>query len=157
MTSENRSKADERCRLVAAYGLFLETLGAEPLEISDVRHLPFDKNALLEALCLELVRAATDHEREAIKIGALTLAQFQEGVGDQPLNPLGMRLPRVIPETDEGLEALFDSIGDNPDSERYDAFKALCDEETTSIWARLLAAEELGRAMPEKKKREVLG
>jgi len=53
---ENRQKATDRLRVVSAYGEFLEDDTIAPDMIADVSVLPFPKDAILDAICLELVR-----------------------------------------------------------------------------------------------------
>tara|TARA_R110002072_G_C7855126_1_gene525999 strand:- start:337 stop:1047 length:711 start_codon:yes stop_codon:yes gene_type:complete len=155
---DNRQKAEQRVKVISDYGQFLEhnpTAG----EIRDATDLPHPKEEILDAICLELVREGDDNRREALKVGALTLAYFQAGVGTEPLSMLGVSVDEMAnpPESDDALRALAARMANNPNRERYETFEALADEESTTIQAKLAAAEQLRQQMPEDKKREILG
>jgi hypothetical protein len=155
---ENKAKPEERARIIADYGRLIER---DPMagEIRDVRFLPHDKKAILGAICLEIVRAEDERQLEALKVGALCLADYQEGVGDQPLSRLGIDPSSVDASSMnvEELRVLADKIAGNPDSERFGTFKRLVKEDLIEIRAKLLAAEQLRRDMPESKKNQILG
>lgn len=78
MNEENRRKAEERERIVSDYGAFLER-DPPVTEIWDVKLLPHDKDVILDALCLEIVREKDTGRREALGASATCLAYFQEG------------------------------------------------------------------------------
>ena len=59
-------------------------------KIWDVKLLPHDKKAILDAICLEIVAGNDEKRTEALKVGALHLADYQDGVGDQPISMLGV-------------------------------------------------------------------
>lgn len=158
MNEKNHQKAARRLEVISDYGEFLEhnpTAG----EIRDAKDLPHPKEEILDAICLELVREEDDSRHEALKVGALTLADFQAGVGTEPLSMLGVSIEEMAspPESDEALRALAARMANNPNRERYETFKALADEESATIQAKLAAAEQLRQQMPEDKKREILG
>lgn len=157
---ENRLKAEERARIIADYGEFIEhNPVASGVEVRDVTCLPHDKEAILDAICLEIVKEKNERRLEALKASALFLADFQEGVGNQPLSKLGVDVSSVdaASMSGEDLKALAGKIAGNPDKRRFEAFEPLVEEDRTNIEARVSAAEELRREMPEEKKREILG
>jgi hypothetical protein len=159
-TVRNRRDATERSRIISDYGQFLENNPASPFEIQDARRLPHDKQAILDAICLEIIRESDETQLNALRTGATLLAYFQEGVGDQPLSPLGVPLTDRDLETYRGYdaEAFAERLhSGRPNVERYKAFEPLVQKSQVDISARLAAAEQLRLAMPEEKKREILG
>jgi len=149
---ENRQTAEERARIIADYGAFMErNPSGGGGQIWDVKCLPYGKEAILDALCLEIVRENDEKRVEALKVGALSLAAYQDGVGNQPLSMLGVDLTSKDPASlnDDGLKALAAKIGGNPDRERFDTYKPLVDKDLADIQAKLLAAEQLRRDMSE--------
>ena len=158
MTEENRRKAEERSRIISDYGEFIER-NPTAAEIWDVKLLPHDKETIFSAICLEIVREQDEGRLEALKASALFLADFQEGVGDKPLSPVGVDLPPADPASmsDDDLRALAEKIAGSSDRERYEAFQPLVQENEEKILAKVAAAERMRREMPEDKKREILG
>lgn len=155
---ESRQTAEERARIIADYGAFVERNPSGGGQIWDVKCLPYGKEAILDALCLEIVREHDEKRVEVLKVGALFLADYQDGVGDQPISMLGVDLTSKDPASlnDDEQRALAAKIADNPDRERFEANKLLVDKDLTDIQAKLLAAEQLRRDIPEEKKREIL-
>ncbi len=96
-------------------------------QIWDVKCLPYDKGTILDAICLEIVRETDENRLEALKIGALSLADYQDGVGDQPISTLGVDLTSNDPASlnDDDLKALAAKIADNPDRGRFETYKPL--------------------------------
>jgi hypothetical protein len=160
---EVRRQAEERVRIIRDYGALMErnTLALGGIHIFDVNMLPHDKNDILDAICLEIVRENDEKRVEALKGGALCLANYQEGVGDQPISMHGVDLASVNLESLKDdhlkLEALAAKIAGNPDRERFETYKILADKDLADIRAMLLAAEQLRRDMPDEKKRAILG
>ena len=142
MTEENRRKAEERLRIVSDYGEFIER---NPIaaEIWDVKFLPHDKETILDAICLEIVRETDEKRLDALEVGAVTLAYFQEGVGDKPLSPLGVDLTSADPASmsADDLKALAGQIAGSSDHERYEARQPLVHENEQEILAKLAAAK----------------
>lgn len=160
MTNDNRRKAEERTNLISAFGLFMELTAKkmDPGEVADISSLPFDKTVVTDAICLELVREPEEHRREALKAGALFLANFQKGVGKDTLKQLGFRLPTNAPTTNAELLALANRMAaDNPTRPRWEAFRKLVEKEEKEIWLKIGACEQVRLAMPEDKRREILG
>jgi hypothetical protein len=158
MTEENRRASEDRAQIISAYGKFIETRTMTPDEIADVKLLPFPKEELLEAICLELIREPDESKRSAMEVGAILLANFQEGVGDEPLSMFGFQLPSEQPATDEEtLELAKKLTEENPKRQRWEEFNARVKLEGETILARTKAAEQVRQAMPEDKKREILG
>ena len=149
---ENRRKAEERARIIADYGAFMaRNPSGGGGQIWDVKCLPHDKDAILDAICLEIVRENDENRLEAFKMGALSLADYQDGVGDQPISMLGVDLTSEDPASlnDDDLRALAAKVADNPGRERFETYKPVVDKNLTEIQAKLLAAEQLRRDMPE--------
>ena len=152
-------KAEERINIISDYGALMEERSSSVGSIWDVRSLPHDKKAILGAICFEIIGEDDDQKVEMLKIGALSLADYQEGVGGQPISPLGVDLSKVDSNnmTDDAIRDLAAKIADNPDQERYKKYKPLVAEDISKIQSMLNKAEALRKEVSEKKKREVLG
>lgn len=157
MTEENRRKAEKRSEILSEYGEYLES-HPTACEIRDSKFLPHDKQAILEAIYLEIVRETDATRLEALKTCALMLADFQEGVGEQPLSPLGIDLTELTPADREDAKALAKRIvAGNSGRERYESFSPRVEEDRANILAKLTAAEQMREHLPKDKIREVLG
>jgi hypothetical protein len=72
-------------KIVREYGTALMSETRPGRYVTDVRNLPHRKEYIKQAHIL-LLRLNTDpKEREALKIGYISLANWQEGVGDRPI------------------------------------------------------------------------
>jgi hypothetical protein len=158
MTEENQRKAEDRLQVISDFGKFVES-NPTGAEIRDIKFLPHDKETILDAICLEIVREEDEARLEALKAGALILADYQEDVGDEPLSLLGVDLTSVdtASMSNDELVALAGQISDTSDNERYKTFEALVQEDQRKILAKVLGADKVRRDMPENKKKEILG
>jgi len=150
----NRRNAKERAKIIADYGAVIERNPSAD-QIWDVKCLPHDKNTILDAICLEIVREDDERRVEILKGAALFLADYQEGVGDKPISILGLDFtdPALLKLDSKALGA---KILGNPHWERFATYKPIMDRDISKIQAKLRAAEQLRREMPEEKKREIL-
>ncbi len=142
VTEENRRKAEERLQIVSDFGEFIERIPTGT-DIWDVKFLPHDKETILDAVCMEIIREENETRLEALKSCALMLADFQEDVGDKPLSQLGVDLTSTDPASisDEDLKALAGQIAGSSDHERYEARQPLVHENEQEILAKLAAAK----------------
>jgi hypothetical protein len=69
--------------ILSAYGTLLEQY---PLAIVDVSHLPADKRTMGVVFRAAWYLADSAQERRAIEVGWVSLSNFQEGVGIEPLS-----------------------------------------------------------------------
>jgi hypothetical protein len=156
-TKSNSEKAQQRISIISDYGRFLEQSGSAG-EIRDTAELPHAKDEILDAIYLELVREDDEQCREQLKVGALFLADFQDGVRAEPMTAYGIPNKDFrMPKNDDELMAMAERMANNPDREKYDALKARADADLADIQAKLGAAEEIRRQMPGAKRREILG
>lgn len=81
-------------KIVQEYGAALRSVACPGRYVTDVRNLPHPKEHIKQALILALRLNTDPTEREALKIGYISLADWQEGVGDIPvsLDPTKMDL-----------------------------------------------------------------
>lgn len=152
-TEDYKRKAEERVRIIADFGEFIERNppgGGD--QIWDVKCLPHAKEAILDAICVEIMREDDEKRIEALKIGALFLANYQEGIGDQPLSMLGVDLTLKDPSSlnDDDLQALATQIDSNPSRDRFDAYKPFVERDAANILAKLFEAENSRRDMLRK-------
>lgn len=64
-----------------------ELMERNPLAILDIKRLPLSKAGMKTALKIAWQIAPNDDMRKAAEAGYLHLSQFQEGVGDTPIDP----------------------------------------------------------------------
>ena len=69
----------------------------------------------------------------------------------------GVRAGGAIETVTLNPVAMAKRIANNPDKEKYEAFKAKADANLADINARLMAAEDIRQQMSEAKRREILG
>lgn len=154
ISAENRQKAKIRKQIISQYGSYIEN--HPPVgEIRDVSELPHPKEEILDAITLEIVRENNDQRVEALKAGAIMLANFQENVGPKPLTMLGIcnsEMLAAVASSDSELKDLAVKTAEKPDKEQYESLRKIADKELVTIQIKLMAAEELRRQMAGEKK-----
>ena len=140
---DNEEKSPERVQIISDYGRFLER--NPTIAIRDVKLLPHDKQTILDAICWEIIDQRDEARLKFLRDAALSLADFAEGVGDEPLFLLGADLSSSDPpaETVDELMAIAGQIADDPNRERYESFERLVQISEDDILARLAVAEML--------------
>jgi len=112
--------------------------------IKDVSALPHPKEQILDALLLEIVRGRSQHIDNMMYVGMLLqsvfLAQYQLGVGDDPLEMLGVPITKTAPPP-----ALLLSEATIKTRERFEEFNKLVEEDLKLIHAKIAAARALRR------------
>ncbi len=142
-----------RRKMVPDFGAFLQEARFGLTDICDQSILPHPKGELLDALCLEISRTDDAVEREALKAGAIMLANYQPGVG-APLKQLGVDLAALDAANPRELAH---KIANNPAAGRWAAFNEKVEAELITIQAKIAAASHLAEMMTPEKKREVFG
>jgi hypothetical protein len=140
-----QQKASERLavleRIISDYGQFLEG-SPVTVEIMDEDCLPHSKDRILAALCTVLSSPGVDaNDRVALVGGALTLANFQKGVGRHALHPFGLDISRFDSST-MSPENLAKLITSNPaGKERYESLRPLVEADRERISEQIKEAE----------------
>ncbi|MBH0190087.1 MAG: hypothetical protein HP493_14920 [Nitrospira sp.] len=128
-------------QIVIDFGRYIEdnpSVGA----ISDSSCLPHPKQAIKEAFVRELLSEADEYRFQCMKATLLALAEFQDGVGSEPLLALGVDYGE-LKNTD--VKTLAERIATYPHRERYEQFEVLVNKETSAI-QELLAKVTVLRA-----------
>lgn len=99
-----REPQPSRSTIINDYGAFMERNPASPTRIEDVSVLPYPKKLILSALLAEIGRGHPQYFDEMLRIGAMSLAQYQPGIGEEPLEMLGLDVTK-FPKANN-LEAL---------------------------------------------------
>lgn len=97
-------------KIVQEYGAALRSVSRPGRYVTDARNLPHPKEDIKQALILALRLNTDPKEREALKIAYVSLADWQEGVGDIPVgldltkmdlnaDPIGLA-KRIAPQAD---------------------------------------------------------
>jgi hypothetical protein len=115
-----------------------------PTRIEDVSVLPHPKEMILDALLMEIRRGHPTHLNEMMKVGAISLAQYQPGVGNEPLEYLGMDIGK-LPRTKD-LEALRTQAkllaeAQIKTQDRFNEFSKLVQDDLRRISSKIAAAE----------------
>ena len=156
----NQQAVREREKVINEYGAFIARCPSLPTRIEDVSVLPHSKETILNALLLEIARGHTPHMNAAMVGLAMCLAQYQPGVGSEPLEMLGMNLAK-LPVTDdlETFRAQAERFLAAEEKTRplFDEFNKLVAKDLDQINAKIAAAERLRREVPEEQKMRVLG
>ena len=135
--AEAQAKTDKR--IVDDLADMMAQGRTRPLAFYDVSLLPYSKEIILKAIEREILREPSDARIELLKVGALFLTTFQEGIGSKPLFELGLdldELRRRAPDPREQLRIVAESA----EVERVRHFQSLKEIGTDQIIARLKAA-----------------
>jgi hypothetical protein len=116
--------------IIADFGAYLEKI-LIAAQVVDRKKLPHDKEVILNALCAAL--RVSKHNREPLKMAALSLAYFQENVGDQPLHPIGVDITEQQAHELDGQNLARLLVSNPAGKERYSQFQPLVEAETARI------------------------
>lgn len=102
--------------IVSAYGAVLERETIPTGGVVDASLLPHPKWVILAAILQQLRKQPSEFPMMALVVGAMSLAEFQEGVGSQPIYPFGLdvsKLPKSgsREEAQEVLSAMAEMEG----------------------------------------------
>jgi hypothetical protein len=81
--------------IISAYGAVLEHETIPTAGAVDTSLLPYPKSLILAAILQELRKQPSKFPMTALIVGAMTLAEFQEGVGPQPIYPSGVDFSKL--------------------------------------------------------------
>jgi hypothetical protein len=127
--------------VVAAFGELIEKSSDLPLAIFDTSMLPYNKDVIRDSLVAIYRNSADEDQKEVCKIGLLELANYQDGVGPEPV--LGAPDLSDLLSIENNPEALIDAVldrsGDVP-SDRYAELQKLAESEYQG-YLRLLGGE----------------
>jgi hypothetical protein len=119
-------------RIINDYGALMQCRPPRSTRIEDVSVLPHSKEVILEALLSQIGKDQPKHMDDMLRVGAIYLAQYQSGVGDEPLENLSMirgKLPRA-----NGLDEIRAEAGKR---ERFDQFNRLVESDLRRISLRI--------------------
>jgi len=141
MSEESENQLEKQSCIVADFGDFL-TKHPVGGKILDVKALPHNKDTILDAICFLIVVSEDEKRVEQLRAGALILANFQEGVGDQPLWPLGFD----VSASDEDVDAFIERVNADANTkahERYMTLQPLVRKDELNIMKKTAAAVRL--------------
>ena len=112
-------------------------------EVRDVKMLPYDKSDILAAIYRGIAENDDKNTVEALEVGALNLAHYQVGVGEQELTRLGVDLTNIdISKLDsDGLMDIASSISGNKNTKSWEEYWKLVQSDTAMISKRLQRAK----------------
>ncbi|MET3524546.1 hypothetical protein [Mesorhizobium abyssinicae] len=107
----------------AAVDAYDEYLERNPIgfEIRDVAMLPGPKNALVNALRIELMFERDDRVRQFLTEIGLKLAHFREGIGEKEISPTGLPIDQLSSSNlaDDNLVDTILAAESHPDRSRH--------------------------------------
>ena len=91
--------------VVSAYGKTLATEAPTPGTVADVKKLPYPKQVIKDAIVTALRRTPESDLKEKLKVGYLSLSNWQEGVGEanQGLDVLRMDMNQDVESLAEAV------------------------------------------------------
>ena len=93
---QNNSKVTlRREKIIREYIVFINRTTPLPFRIKDVSMLPNPKEEILNALLYEIVSRISPKIIDMMRIGAINLAQFQPGLGNDPLELIGADVTKL--------------------------------------------------------------
>jgi hypothetical protein len=130
--------------IIRDYRAFMERTPSLPTRIEDVSALPYPKELILEALLLEIGREQLQDIEATMYVAAISLAQYQVGVGAKPLEMLGIdisKFPRTndLKKLREQAKMFMDT--QSRTKERFDHFNRLVEEDLRNITSKIAAAK----------------
>jgi TPR repeat protein len=146
MSQPSAMQATEPSRemIIGDYGAFMEHNPSLPTRIEDVSVLPHPKEVILDALLMEIGRGHPRHLDEMMQVGARCLAQYQPGVGKEPLEKLGLdisKLPRTKDPDALRAQAKLMSEAISKTADRFNAFEKLVEDDLRRISSKIAAAQ----------------
>jgi hypothetical protein len=140
LSSRRELSEQQRNKIIKDYGAFFEHHPTLPSRIDDVSVLPHPKEAILDALCAELTREKDPKRVSAMRYCALGLAQFQPGVGAEPIHSLGIDIGTAA-KSGRDMHDVLTEIAHNSNSARWQHFNAMALEDANRVRKRLIASE----------------
>ncbi|MBC8021124.1 MAG: hypothetical protein H7X78_07935 [Methyloceanibacter sp.] len=138
--ADSRSEMDwdARSRILNDYG---DHLQRDPVAgtICDVKRLPHPKETILLAICEQIAVEDNPERMVGLVMSAPMLADYQEGVGDEPLWGIGI---------DPGEGAKLDPlelaklVANSPNRQRYEAFRPLVEADYARIMSVVYEMKE---------------
>ena len=128
----------DHLKIIQDYGAFIERNPPLPTRIEDTSVLPHPKAAILEALIFEIEQGHPKHVDDMLRFGAISLAQYQRGVGREPLEVLGTDA-RDLPPQLAGEKHLAELLTKMQD--RFKKFDELLQNDLRLINGRIAAVD----------------
>jgi hypothetical protein len=119
-------------KIINDYGALMERRHPRSTRIEDVSVLPHPKEVILDALLSQIGSGQSKHMDDMLRVGAIYLAQYQSGIGDEPLENPGMtrgKLPRAA-----GLDEMR---AEAKKRERFEQFNRLVESDLRRISLRI--------------------
>ncbi|MFC0244831.1 hypothetical protein ACFOLL_07550 [Falsochrobactrum ovis] len=125
--------------IIRSFVSYVETSNLQPLEVRDVSKLPYPKEKIVQAF-LTAISSNIDYSvREKLKVLALDIPSFQEGVGAVDLT----RLPKNFDNLTAQPEKLLFAISQHETiSEAYSKFEKIVASEQKNLLKIIEAIEK---------------
>jgi hypothetical protein len=129
----------DHLKIIQDYEAFIERTPPLPTRIEDTSVLPHPKAAILEALICEIEQGHPKHVDVRLRFGAISLAQYQRGVGREPLEVLATDVRDLPPKLakEKHLAELLTKMQD-----RFKKFDELVQDDLRLINSKIAAIDE---------------
>jgi hypothetical protein len=123
-------------KVINDYGALMQRRPPRSTRIEDVSMLPHPKEIILDALLSQIGKGQSKHMDDMLRVGAMYLAQYQSGVGNEPLENLSVikgRLPRA--------NGLIEIRAEAQRRSAFDRFNKLVEADLRRISLRIAAIQ----------------
>ena len=141
--SAKQARQPSRETIISDYGAFMEHNPPLPTRIEDVSVLPHPKEMILDALLMEIGRGHPENLDAMMQLGARCLAQYQPGVGTEPLEKFGMDISKFPPTSDlEALRAEANLMveAQSKTGNRFNEFSKLVEDDLRRMTSKIAAS-----------------
>jgi len=150
----NRQVTLRREKIIHEYGAFMDRTPPLPTRIKDVSMLPYPKEEILNALLYEIVNRKSPKIIDMMRIGAINLALFQPGLGNDRIELIGSDVTKLSLSNKHDAEVprmhtKLIPAAENQVQERFCEFKELVMEDLDRINSMIAAASTISQKIRE--------
>jgi hypothetical protein len=121
---------DTAIKIIQDYGAFVESATHAPGCVVDARNLPHPKQRIKQALILALRSTTDPQKRDWCRTGLLYLADWQEGVGNEPVGLDLRKIDRNATPTEQAKQA-------GPMLDGWKKWSEIVEAERKAVWQEL--------------------
>ena len=119
-------------KIINAYGVILETQVPAPGCVADIRQLPYPKKQIKRAILHALKIVNEPNMQNHLKVGYVTLASWQEGVGDENIG-IDLRNVNLNDDINKRVDPLMEQ------GRKYEKWAPIVEAETKNLLEELKA------------------
>lgn len=115
----------ERKRVIEDFAERVQYFPSAHTTIFDISCLPHPKSKILAAFSLEIAEEPDAERKSGLMSLVACLADYQEGVGQEPLHPLGLDIEVLMDVCNASVEAFATLVGCDKMKERQEHYKQI--------------------------------